>query len=186
MTWLELFLTGSAWIDDNHKPEMTIAITDFDGFCGFRPLAQISSFAKSIPEFRSVVGEDAADIFVSTVSGKEAASDEATVSSNKSALKELFNALMTADESKVASLAEALVKRAEDSPAEFGGSEYGGQELAELIKRLNSQFPRDIGLFCAFFLNYVKMKPGEAMFLQANEPHAYLSGGKFVPSQIVY
>ena len=25
--------------DDNHKPEMAIALTDFEGFCGFRPLS---------------------------------------------------------------------------------------------------------------------------------------------------
>ena len=34
--------------DDNHKPEMTIAITEFDGLCGFRPLAEIAHFLKTI------------------------------------------------------------------------------------------------------------------------------------------
>ena len=37
--------------DDNHKPEMTIAITPFDGLCGFRPLEEISHFlANSFPQ----------------------------------------------------------------------------------------------------------------------------------------
>src|SRR5215813_13335178 len=27
--------------DDNHKPEMTLAITPFEGLCGFRPLKEI-------------------------------------------------------------------------------------------------------------------------------------------------
>ena len=27
--------------DSNHKPEMAIALTDFEGLCGFRPLSQI-------------------------------------------------------------------------------------------------------------------------------------------------
>jgi len=42
--------------------------------------------------------------------------------------------------------------------------------------KLNAQFPGDIGVFCPFMLNYVKLAPGEAMFLGAGEPHAYVSG----------
>ncbi|TGZ82939.1 mannose-6-phosphate isomerase [Ascodesmis nigricans] len=162
--------------DDNHKPEMTIAITDFDGFCGFRPLAQIASFLKHVPELRIVVGQEKANQFISTVAGQETASDESTVEANKAALKDLFQALMTADEFHIVAASKNIIKSAENAPSDFGGSEYGGLELADLIVRLNKQFPRDIGLFCAFFLNYVKLKPGEAMFLQANDPHAYLSG----------
>jgi len=161
--------------DDNHKPEMAIAVTEFDGFCGFRPLAQIASFLKSVPALRSVVGESQAESFISTVSGQETASDEASVSANKSALRELFNALMTSSESNISEHTKQLVESATQSPKQFGGSEYGGEELAQLIVRLDKQFPQDVGLFCALFLNYVKLSPGEAMFLQANDPHAYLS-----------
>jgi len=49
--------------------------------------------------------------------------------------------------------------------------------LGELVLRLNSQFPGDVGCFCAYFLNHVTLQPGEAMFLGPNLPHAYLSGG---------
>ena len=48
----------------------------------------------------------------------------------------------------------------------------------ELFLRLHHQFPGDCGCFCIYFLNYMMLKPGEAMFLEANLPHAYLSGGK--------
>jgi len=41
---------------------------------------------------------------------------------------------------------------------------------------LNKQFPGDVGLFVQFFLNYVKLEVGEAMFLKADDIHAYLSG----------
>jgi len=51
-----------------------------------------------------------------------------------------------------------------------------GKELADLVVRLDKQFPRDIGLFVLFFLNYVKLDIGEAMFLKADDIHAYLSG----------
>merc|ERR1712072_492467 len=45
-----------------------------------------------------------------------------------------------------------------------------------LIMRLHTQYPGDIGCFCPFFLNHITLQPGEAIFLAANEPHAYLSG----------
>lgn len=32
--------------DDNHKPEMAIALTQFDGLCGFRPVQEILGFLK--------------------------------------------------------------------------------------------------------------------------------------------
>ena len=31
-------------------------------------------------------------------------------------------------------------------------------------------------MFCAYVLNYVVLRPGQAMYMAANEPHAYLSG----------
>jgi mannose-6-phosphate isomerase len=33
-----------------------------------------------------------------------------------------------------------------------------------------------VGIFCPFLLNAVVLEVGDAIFLPANEPHAYLSG----------
>lgn len=49
--------------------------------------------------------------------------------------------------------------------------------LAALVEQLFSQYPYDNGILMVYFLNYLKLKPSEAVFLAANEPHAYLSGG---------
>ena len=46
----------------------------------------------------------------------------------------------------------------------------------QLALRLEKQYPADVGVIAAFFLNHVKLAPGEALFLGPNEPHAYLSG----------
>ena len=60
--------------DPNHKPEIAIALTDFEGLCGFRPLQEIQGFLArfpsstssssfltmsnlSVPELAAVVGE---------------------------------------------------------------------------------------------------------------------------------
>lgn len=48
----------------------------------------------------------------------------------------------------------------------------------ELLLQLHQQYPGDIGCFAIYFLNLLILKPGEAMFLEANVPHAYLEGGE--------
>ena len=50
------------------------------------------------------------------------------------------------------------------------------KDILNLFNRLNHQYPNDVGVFCVFFLNHFILKSGEAVFLAANEPHAYLSG----------
>ncbi|CAN0913660.1 Mannose-6-phosphate isomerase 2 [Linum grandiflorum] len=45
-----------------------------------------------------------------------------------------------------------------------------------LVLKLEKEYPDDIGVISAFFFNHVKLNPGEALYLGANEPHAYISG----------
>jgi len=51
--------------------------------------------------------------------------------------------------------------------------------VSETVLRLHNQFPGDVGCFCVYFLNLMNLLPGQAIFLNANIPHAYLAGGKF-------
>lgn len=159
---------------------MTIAVTPFDGLCGFRPLAEIAHFLASVPALRGLVGDDKASVFEGQVKGRESSSAEDDVAANKKALQSAFTALMNSDKDAVASAAKDLLAAAKSEGAEFagsGGPSNDGQELADLVVRLDGQFPGDIGLFVLFFLNYVKLDVGEAMFLKADDIHAYLSGG---------
>ncbi|KAJ1677743.1 Mannose-6-phosphate isomerase [Spiromyces aspiralis] len=48
--------------------------------------------------------------------------------------------------------------------------------LPELIHRLNHDYPYDVGVFCLFMLNVFQLAPGEALYMGANDPHAYISG----------
>lgn len=178
--------------DDNHKPEMTIAVTPFDGLCGFRPLAEISHFLQTVPSLRKLVGDPAATGFESAIKGQEASSSEQDTESNKRALQAAFSSLMTSDKAHVKDATQDLVTSAKQEGEKFaggGGPSNGGQELADLVVRLNEQFEGDIGLFVLFFLNYVKLEVGEAMFLKADDIHAYLSGGEHVllwhPSEMI-
>ena len=160
---------------------MTIAVTPFEGMCGFRPLKEISHFLSTVPSLRSLIGESAAKDFENAVSGLETSDSEKDIEKNKRALQAAFSTLMNIDKTTIASAAKELVASAEKEGEDFaggGGPSNGGKELADLVIRLNSQFEGDIGLFVLFFLNYVKLEIGEAMFLKADDIHAYLSGGE--------
>ncbi|KAI1501323.1 mannose-6-phosphate isomerase [Biscogniauxia marginata] len=165
--------------DDNHKPEMAIAITDFEGLCGFRPLGEIAHFLSSVPPLRQLVGEDTAKAFIATVRGQESDDSSESTTQNKRALRSAFAALMESSPEDVTSAAKSLVAEAESKGAEFAGGgieSTAGEVMSGLVSRLNKQFPDDIGLFVLFFLNYVQLSAGEALFLKADDIHAYLSG----------
>jgi len=157
--------------DDNHKPEMTLAITPFEGLCGFRPLKEIAHFLSTIPPLRSLVGDEAASSLE-----KVSSSSSASVDESKQALKTAFSTLMKSDRSLVAEKSKDLLSLAESGNITPGPSVNTSDELCELVTRCNSQFPQDIGLFVLFFLNYVKLSPGQAMYLKADDIHAYIAG----------
>ena len=160
--------------DDNHKPEMTIAITSMEGLCGFRPLQEITHFLHAVPTLRELVGEEEANKFEKTVK-------DGDQSTNQKALQSLFTALMShaTDQSKLEKATSTLLKQVtseDDTFAGSGGPSNTGAELASLVQRAHAAFPSDIGLFVIFLLNYVRLAPGEAMFLRADDIHAYISG----------
>lgn len=160
--------------DDNHKPEMAIALTKFKGFCGFRPLKQIAQFIEIVPEFQSVINPN--DQLKSSLANvKSASSIEAK--ETKKLLQDIFSALMNAEEalvkksvSKIAQRYETAIKNGKASTLEVE------EDLARLVVTLNEQFPEDVGVLCSFVLNVVHLEPGQAAFLKANEPHAYIDG----------
>jgi mannose-6-phosphate isomerase len=165
---------GKNYPDDNHKPEMTIAITPFDGLCGFRPLAEIKHFLGAVPSLRELVGEEQVAKFEKTVGDGSVSGEQ-----GKKALQEAFTSLMESKPGTVEKLAPKLIEQAKSEGGKFAGGGVeatSGKELSDLMQRLNDQFPNDIGLFVTFFLNYVKLDIGEAMFLKADDIHAYLSG----------
>ena len=165
--------------DDNHKPEMTIAITPFDGLCGFRPLAEISHFLSTIPSLKKLVGASEAEAYQLAIKGQETSGKKEDEEKNKRALQKAFGCLMNSKKEDIDAATKELIESAKKEGSDFaggGGPSNDGKELADLVVRLNGQFPGDIGLFVLFFLNYVKLEVGEAMFLKADDIHAYLSG----------
>lgn len=165
--------------DDNHKPEMAIAITPFEGFCGFRPLAEIAHFLETVPALKALVGEEVAAEFVANAKAQpEEPSDEA-VAVSKKILQKAFGSLMSSEQSAVDAQTDKVVEQAKAEGAEFaagGVASTSGATMSELVTRLNGQYGRDIGIFVQFFLNFVQLQAGEALFLVADDIHAYISG----------
>ena len=157
--------------DDNHKPEMTIAITPFEGLCGFRPLKEIAHFLNTVPPLKALVGDSEAEGLL-----KAAEDSSSHVDTSKSALRKAFTALMKQPKDTVRSMSKELLSLAKDNKITPGPSVNTPEELSELVQRCNTQFPADIGLFVLFFLNFVKLSPGQAMYLKADDIHAYISG----------
>jgi len=131
---------------------------------GFRPLPEIAYFLNSTPEFKALIPPSIIDDFLPISS-----STNPTGPIEKAALKNLFASLMTADESIIHDQLDILVKRYQSQATQ-------DIDIVQLVLKLNEQFPGDIGIFCPFVLNYIRLNPGEAIFLGAGEPHAYISG----------
>ncbi|KAI9594565.1 RmlC-like cupin domain-containing protein [Syncephalis fuscata] len=180
--------------DPNHKPEMAIALSEFEALCGFRPVEDIAMNLQT-PELIRLIGEATVTRFVLAANADDEVDDDdtsdlvddlkqldltspiaaaalnTTSSAVKDALKELFGNLMRSDPAQVSEAVTSLCARLSRSPA---ATEKG--TLEELIIRLNTQFPGDIGCLCPLLLNVITLQPGEALYLGANEPHAYISG----------
>lgn len=145
--------------DGNHKPEMAIALTPFEALCGFRAIDEVIGYLHCLPELVQAVGEKNAQ--------------ELRSGSDKiGALKSCFTTLMTCPADDVKKLLQSLLHRLNALP------DQGEELLGSLLRRLHHDFPGDVGCFCIYFMNYIVLQPGEAVFLKANLIHAYLSGGK--------
>lgn len=118
----------------------------------------------NVPEITELVGSKAADqIF--TVNEKDG--DE----SIKSVVRLIFTQLMSASNNETKRVISEMKMRLI--------TETNHRELSEkekLVLELEKQYPGDVGVISAFFFNYVKLNPGEALYLDADEPHAYISG----------
>ncbi|XP_043694831.1 mannose-6-phosphate isomerase 1-like [Telopea speciosissima] len=150
--------------DDRHKPEMALALTEFEALCGFVSVEELKDVIHNVPEIIDLVGKAEADevLHISEQYGEKRI---------KSILQSIFTQLMTVNENAIS---EAVFKMKSRLNIEKKVRHLTDKE--QLVLRLEKQYPSDIGVMSAFFLNYVKLNPGEALYLGANEPHASISG----------
>lgn len=134
--------------DPNHKPEMICAITPFDGLCGFRAPLEAA-------ELLAGLGVNSLKPYV----------DLLRAHPEEAALREMLTAVLIADRAEMA----RTVAEAGAAVERLGGPYTPYTSLVH-------HFPGDPGVIAAMLLNHVRLQPGEAMFLGAGVPHAYLDG----------
>ena len=157
--------------DSNHKPEMVIA---FDREChvlvGFRPADELAFFLDVIPEFRELLGVDMVGEFRSTV----LKSWPIAQGHFNDALRKLFTHFMNLPTAHVTQLLRQHIERIRGSLEEERHPLLVDAYQCALM--LYKDYPDDPGVWSVYWLNQVHMKPFEAVYLAANEPHAYLKG----------
>ncbi|MEU6557743.1 mannose-6-phosphate isomerase, class I [Streptomyces sp. NPDC046915] len=134
--------------DANHKPELICALTEFDGLCGFRDPVETADLLDGL-------GVDSLKPYVDLLHARP----------EDAALREVLTAVLTADPEEMARTVAAVTAACTC----LGGAytPYAG---------LAHHYPGDPGVIAAMLLNHVRLQPGEALFLGAGIPHAYLSG----------
>ncbi|MGW5502133.1 mannose-6-phosphate isomerase, class I [Streptomyces rochei] len=134
--------------DANHKPELICALTEFDGLCGFRPPAETADLLDGLG-----------------VASLKPYVDLLRAHPEDAALREVLTAILTADPEEMS----RTVAETAAACDRLGGpyAPYAG---------IAHHYPGDPGVLAALLLNHVRLQPGEALYLGAGIPHAYLDG----------
>jgi mannose-6-phosphate isomerase len=140
--------------DNNHKPEVHVALTEFWMLHGFRPLEEIERILNQTPEFK--------DLYSVFQTG---------------GLPRLYRSVMEMPQSDVDAILTPLLRRLREVPE----TKRDKNTPDFWAIRADDTFPvagggHDRGIFSIFFLNLVYLQPGQGTFQDAGVLHAYLEG----------
>ncbi|XP_073272861.1 mannose-6-phosphate isomerase 1-like isoform X2 [Primulina huaijiensis] len=90
--------------DDNHKPEMVLALTEFEALCGFISLEELKSVLHNVPEIIEVVGSAYAEEILQ-------ASEQDGEKMLKEILQSLFTGLMSVSNIVISEVISKLTSR---------------------------------------------------------------------------
>lgn len=133
--------------DDNHKPELIMALTPFDALCGIRDYPEI------IELFRLYQ----LDTFFASFAAFALSPDRASFT-------ELYMELLSGETKGIALHLQQL-----ESKAAYA------EELV-CARQLLTHYPDDPFVIAPFIMNLIRLRPHDAIFLEAGIPHAYLKG----------
>jgi mannose-6-phosphate isomerase len=140
--------------DDNHKPEMLVALSDFYLLHGFKTPKLLRAILDVVPELN----------FLHPIFGKE---DFAG----------LYRTIMTMPQEEVNQKLQPLIQRIvplykENKLGKNSEDFWAARAALSFSKGTNI----DRGIFSVYLFNLVYLKKGEALFQGAGLPHAYLEG----------
>lgn len=141
--------------DDNHKPEIMVALSDFWLLHGFKPEEQLKTILAKYESFGVLLS-----IFES------------------GGLKALYEKVMKMTDDEAHQILQPVIggilPKYRSESLEKSSEEYWAAK-AYLEMQLPED-PYDRGIFSIFLFNLVEIKEGNAVFQDAGIPHAYLEG----------
>ncbi|KAI9154685.1 Mannose-6-phosphate isomerase [Paramyrothecium foliicola] len=141
--------------DPNHKPEIALALSEFEAFCGFKPLHMIVPLLQLDPLKKFLVSGNAGNL-------------KFTDEDLRAVVQKIFespdNDLKQAYKGLIALPASTFTA--------------ANAHIPKLALRLAEQYDEaDPGILTALLtMNYLILQPGESIYIPADGVHAYLSG----------
>jgi mannose-6-phosphate isomerase len=142
--------------DASHKPEILVALGEFEALAGFRPAA------RSVELMHALTVTDL-DPFVDLLSDQ----------SDADGLRALFTTWITAPQPDLDVLVPAVIEGAIHY-VRSGKKKFAAE--AKTVLELGERYPGDAGVLASLLLNRINLKAGEAIYLPAGNLHAYLHG----------
>jgi mannose-6-phosphate isomerase len=140
--------------DDNHKPEMLVALSDFYLLHGFKPEADLLNILETVPELNGLI-----TVFQQT--GYEG----------------LYKRVMTMPQQEVNETLQPLLNRIvplyNENKLTRSTEDFWAARASITFSKDNNI---DRGIFSIYLFNVLHLQKGEALFQGAGLPHAYLEG----------
>ncbi|MGL4306014.1 MAG: mannose-6-phosphate isomerase, class I [Mycobacteriaceae bacterium] len=142
--------------DNNHKPELVVALTQFEALAGFRQPSETIDLlrALAIPELAP---------YVELLVGQP----------DSDGLRALFTTWITLPRPTLDALLPKVIAGCIDYLAQ--GQRRFSAEVQTTVE-LGESYQGDAGVLGALLLNRVTLNPGDGLYLPAGNLHAYLSG----------
>jgi len=140
--------------DDNHKPELMLALSEFWLLHGFKNPKVLQGILREIPELHFLVPVFGGDNY-----------------------KKLYKHVMEMPQNQVDRHLKTLVERV--VPHYQNGKLNKDKEdfwVARAAMTYSQAGHIDRGIFSVYFFNLLHLQPGQAVFQDAGVPHAYLEG----------
>jgi len=143
--------------DSNHKPEMLVALEDFEGLCGFRPIPETLRLIRAVAprEFEKIAGH-------------------LERNPGKVELSVLFYRFITYSANLKRDLlyyTERRIRRVLDH-----GLEADIRDSLTWVLSLLRVYPGDVGALSPLIMNHFRLAPGRAVYIEPGQIHAYLRG----------
>lgn len=145
--------------DASHKPELVVALTRFEALAGFRD-------PRRTVRLLDALAVPALDPYLGLLAGQP----------DSGGLRALFTTWITLPSPALAALLPAVL---DGCVAYLSGPDAGALEFAKEARtalELSEGYPGDAGVLASLLLNRVTLEPGQGLFLDAGNLHAYLHG----------